>query len=225
MAAVPSSVLAAPKAVIASLSDATRSDPARPVGRRSGVSSDASFDGPSIVVDESPSSAVYDAGYPRNARMATPAEFDRVLRRPALFRSGAFALHLEWIVPMTDAGPGRCAAPDWRLGLVIPKRYEASAVARNTIKRRWRDAFRRGRAAWAAEFGSADLVVRLQGPLVPKAAKAAVRNAPKTPPVAVLPARVRARDRFDPVALLGAFVDRLRSRGGRPALVVGASES
>ena len=113
-------------------------------------------------------------------------------------------------------------APMWRLGLVIPKRYEASAVARNTIKRRWRDAFRRGRVAWAAEFGSVDVVVRLQGPLVPKPPKVAgkgKRVEAVTPPPAVAPARVRARDRFDPAPMLVAFVERLRSRGGRPAIV------
>lgn len=148
--------------------------------------------------------------------MLTPAEFDRCLRRPALFRSGAFALHLEWIADVDTL-----AAPAWRLGLVIPKRYEASAVARNTIKRRWRDAFRQGRTVWAAEFGSADVVVRLQAPLMPKPVKAA-RGMAKTPVVA-LPARVRARDRFDPVALCAGFVERLRSRGGRPVTVASGS--
>ena len=150
--------------------------------------------------------------------MATPAEFDRCLRKPAVFRSGSFALHLEWITAMGQPEQAD-QSPVWRLGLVIPKRYEASAVARNTIKRRWRDAFRRGRAAWAAEFGSADVVVRLQAPLLPKPPKAAAgRGAPKAPAAPVLPARVRARDRFDPVAMLSGFVDRLRSRGGRPVV-------
>ncbi len=139
--------------------------------------------------------------------MLVPAAFERCLRRPALHRGGAFALHLSWL----DETPAPEAA--WRLGLVIPKRFEASAVARNTIKRRWRDAFRRGRAAWAAEFGSADLVVRLHAPLIPKAPKPVGRRA--APPAAALPARVRARDRFDPMEILTAFVERLRRRGGR----------
>ena len=142
--------------------------------------------------------------------MATAASFDRCLRRPALYRSGAFALHLDWI-----AGNGDPAASAWRLGLVIPKRHEASAVARNTIKRRWRDAFRRGRLAWAAEFGSADVVVRLQSPLVPKPPKGSRNVVAPTP----LPARVRGRDRFDPVVIFAAFTERLRSRGGRPATI------
>ena len=155
--------------------------------------------------------------------MATLAEFDRCLRKPAVFRSGSFALHLEWIAAMAEPDHDRSEVPStpvWRLGLVIPKRYEVSAVARNTIKRRWRDAFRRGHAAWAAEFGNADVVVRLQAPLSPKLAKAtAVRSAPRAPAMPMFPARVRARDRFDPVAILAGFADRLRSRGGRPAVV------
>jgi len=223
VAAVPSSVLAAPKAVIASLSDASRSDPTRPIG----LASSASVDAHAAVLDQ-PAPRAHANGarapehFARDARMATLAEFDRCLRKPAVFRSGSFALHLEWITAMAQPEHDRAdeiETPVWRLGLVIPKRYEASAVARNTIKRRWRDAFRRGRAAWAAEFGSADVVVRLQAPLLPKPAKAAAgRGAPKAPVAPVLPARVRARDRFDPVAMLGGFVDRLRSRGGRPVV-------
>ena len=144
--------------------------------------------------------------------MLVPAEFERCLRRPALFRDGSFALHLN------RSGPVSADGASWRLGLVVPKRYEASAVARNTIKRRWRDAFRRGRATWAAEFGSADLVVRLQAPLVPKPPKpTGRRGAPQPPATPSVPARVRARDRFDPVAILAAFVERLRRRGGGSA--------
>ncbi len=86
---------------------------------------------------------------------------------------------------------------------MIPKRYEASAVARNTIKRRWRAAFRTGRAAWAGEFGSADLVVRMQAPLAPKAERAAT------------PAKVLVRRRFDPQAALASLIERLRRRDGR----------
>ena len=166
------------------------------------------------------------AGYPRAARMLSPAEFDRCLRRPALYRDGPFALHLSWIdAPHGDATP----TPAWRLGLVIPKRYEASAVARNTIKRRWRDAFRRSRAAWARELGSADLVIRLQAPLVPKAPKPTRRRGGASSavpsPAPAMPARVRARDRFDPVEILSVFVERLRRRGGRPAATSTLSRS
>ncbi len=126
-----------------------------------------------------------------------PAEFDRCLACRPLWRDGAFALHLlrHPVVGVDDA-------PVWRLGLVIPKRYEASAVARNTIKRRWRAAFRTGRAAWSAEFGSADLVVRMQAPLAPKPERAAT------------PAKVLVRRRFDPQAALASLIERLRRRDG-----------
>ena len=179
-----------------------------------------------------------NAAYPRRVRMTTPAEFDRCLRRPAFYRSGPFALHLYWV----DASDGHeLIAPTWRLGLVIPKRYEATAVGRNTIKRRWRDAFRRGHGSWSGEFGSADLVVRLQAPLVPKASKSTAKSGPrsgraaddakleakqasKARPVATAaaiatprrPAHLRARERFDPDRLLTGLVERLRDRGGRP---------
>ena len=193
---MPSSGLVAPRAVIASPSDAYPEHPARP--RTEGDSaSDAA----------SPAVPTGDARFQRDARLTTPAEFERCLKRPALYRSGAFAFHL---CP-ADADRALSAhTPAWRLGLVIPKRYEASAVARNTIKRRWRDAFRRMRAALACEFGSADLVVRLQSPLVPKAKPSAKGRA--TPGPATLPARVRGRDRFDPNALLVALVERVRGR-------------
>ncbi len=79
-------------------------------------------------------------------------------------------------------------APVWRLGLVIPKRHVRSAVKRNTIKRRWREAFRRQREAWADEFGGADFVIRMHAPLAPRPA-------------------------FDANAILTTLAERLRSRG------------
>ncbi len=148
--------------------------------------------------------------------MTTPAEFDRCLRRPPLYRSGPFAVHLTWV----DGAPNV-----WRLGLVVPKRYEATAVGRNTVKRRWRDAFRLGSRDWAREFGSADVVVRLQTPLVPKVKSVAVKgrkgSVPPPPAIPVAPARVRARERFDPAEMLDGLVGRLRARGGRPSGVAG----
>lgn len=171
---------------------------------------------PNVAVPPAP--RAHAAAFPRAARMTTPAEFDRCLRRPPAYRNGAFALHLHWI----DGDP---ADPVWRLGLVVPKRYEATAVGRNTVKRRWRDAFRRGRGAWAGEFGSADLVVRLQSPLVPKpktvvrGAKGAVATAAATALPAPTTAKRRARERFDPSQVFDGLVGRLRSRGGRPPSV------
>ena len=128
-----------------------------------------------------------------------PAEFERCLARPALVRSGPFALHLARR-PEVDVDD---ASRAWRLGLVISKRHEPSAVARNTIKRRWRAAFRRGCDAWAREFGAADVVVRMQAPLIAKSKAAAS---------AAVPARVRARDRFDPQTLFDALAAKLRGR-------------
>lgn len=141
--------------------------------------------------------------------MTTPAEFDRCLRRPPAYRNGPFALHLHWIEE-----PGE---PVWRLGFVVPKRYEPTAVGRNTVKRRLRDAFRRGRDAWAGEFGSADVVVRLQTALVTKVPTGGRKGVASVSAVPVMPAKVRARERFDPSQLLDGLVGRLRARGGRPA--------
>ena len=105
-----------------------------------------------------------------------------------MYRSGAFAFH----VVFGDA-------PGWRLGLVIPKRLVRSAVGRNTIKRRWREAFRRQRDAWAYEFGGADFVIRMHARLAPRPA-------------------------FDANAILTTLSQRLRSRGaGKRNLPRGAS--
>jgi len=135
--------------------------------------------------------------------LQTPAEFERCLGRPPLHRSGAFALHCARV-----AAADPLSLPVWRLGLVIPKRYESSAVARNTIKRRWRAAFRQGQASLSAEFGGADLVVRMQGPLRPK-------SMPAAEAAAVAPAKRRARALFDPEAMLTSLAERLR-RGSQP---------
>jgi ribonuclease P protein component len=161
--------------------------------------------------------------------LASPAEYDRCLARPALVRNGPFALHLCWRSGSTEESMKAATNPSkdasmtdaaWRLGLVIPKRYEASAVARNTIKRRWRAAFRQGRAAWADEFGSADVVVRMQSPLIRKAdAKKTAASAAATS--ATVPARVRARERFDPQAGFASLTERLRSRGERKSARAG----
>jgi len=143
---------------------------------------------------------------PRVITLRVPAEFERCLGRPPLYRSGAFALHCARVAAVGDGADGAVdakALPIWRLGLVIPKRYESSAVARNTIKRRWRAAFQRDQASLSAEFGSADLVVRLQGPLMPKS------TAPATV-AALAPAKLRARTLFDPQAMLTSLAARLR---------------
>ena len=138
---------------------------------------------------------------PQVVTLCVPAEFERCLGRPPLHRSGAFALHCARHVDdgRTDQG----ALPIWRLGLVIPKRFEASAVARNTIKRRWRAAFQRDQATLSAEFGGADLVVRMQGRLIPK-------STPPAQAAALAAAKLRARTLFDPQAMLHSLAERLR---------------
>lgn len=114
--------------------------------------------------------------FARSARIPGAEGFDRCLGLASVYRNGSFAFHV-----------GFGAAPLWRLGLVIPKRHVRSAVARNAIKRRWREAFRRQRDAWAGEFGGADLVIRMNAPMP-------------------------ARPAFDANALLAGLAERLRSR-------------
>jgi ribonuclease P protein component len=162
-----------------------------PVARRAAIASASDLPAATVVA------SVDDPARPRaNAfALGDAAAFDRCLAQRALVRSGAFALHVHR--PSSSAVD---APPAWRLGLVIPKRFESSAVARNTIKRRWRAAFRRGRADWAAEFGTADVVVRMQASL-----------ARRDEPLAAAPARVRARSAFDPQGLLGLLTAKLRT--------------
>jgi ribonuclease P protein component len=200
-------VLVAPKAVIASRSDRTQH--ARPRSNQT-TRNDNKTRGADHEVDRAAVVATTSIRMPSRGDMTLPgpADYDLCLRRPAVLRSGPFALHLSWRTTLTEP-------PAWRLGLVIPKRYESSAVARNTIKRRWRAAFVRTRSSWADEFGSADLVVRLQSPLVPKVASTAKNKGVAPQPVISLPAKVRARDRFDPQATLVLLAERLRSRGMR----------
>jgi ribonuclease P protein component len=120
-----------------------------------------------------------------------PVGFDHCLKRPALLRLGVFAFHVVAV-----------EASAWRLGLVIPKRFEQSAVTRNSIKRRWREAFRVRRGDWTDEFGGADLVIRMTAPLVakrdPKSAEPALTS--------------QQRARFDAGALLTTFAERMRKR-------------
>lgn len=145
-------------------------------------------------------------------RIPGPQGFDHCLKKPAVWRRGVFAFHVVFV-----------ESPAWRLGLVVPKRFEKSAVARNTIKRRWREAFRRQRAAWAVEFGGADLVIRMQAPLVPRtppsrrvsgvAKKGTPVQAPPAVPTVVTTAR--GRGVFDATGLLAGLGERLRQRTGR----------
>jgi|GEM_PF-3059415 len=76
-------------------------------------------------------------------------------------RTRSFAIHLR----------ASSESENWRLGLVIPKRWEARAVARVAIKRAWREGFRCKRGTFERLGTRHDLVVRLcakppQGSLV-----------------------------------------------------------
>lgn len=103
-----------------------------------------------------------------------------------MVRSGLFALH---VLP-NDRG--------WRLGLVIPKRFEGHAVRRNAIRRIWRETFRTARLAPLADESGWDLVVRLT-----------------SRPKAVGLAELKQNCRHDATVLLGELFQRLvRQRPG-----------
>ena len=100
--------------------------------------------------------------FPRARRLLTPSQFSSVLAAPIALRAGAFALH---VAVRSEPGTAADTAPAWRLGLVIPKRFVASAVRRNAIKRSWREAFRLRAASLEARLPACDLVVRMSAPL------------------------------------------------------------
>ena len=51
--------------------------------------------------------------------------------------------------------------PQWRLGLIVPKRFEPSAVRRNAVKRVWRESFRQEHAELLTLLRGHDVVIRL----------------------------------------------------------------
>jgi ribonuclease P protein component len=65
----------------------------------------------------------------------------------------------------------------WRLGLIVPKRFEPSAVRRNALKRVWRDSFRRECQTLLALNCGHDLVIRLVSKPAPGALLALKRAA------------------------------------------------
>jgi ribonuclease P protein component len=58
---------------------------------------------------------------------------------------------------------------EWRLGLIVPKKLEPSAVRRNAVKRVWRDLFRRQLPTLEESRVGHDLVVRLAARSTPRA--------------------------------------------------------
>lgn len=74
------------------------------------------------------------AGFPRQARVRTSAEFDQVFKQGRRTASPLFALHM-----LVDAAPAR-------LGLAVSRKVDPHAVGRNRIKRVLRDTFRQLRS-------------------------------------------------------------------------------
>lgn len=87
-------------------------------------------------------------GHARDRRIVKTDEFSSVFRLRPAQRTQHFALYVR-----------PCGLPHARLGVVVPKRFAARAVTRNTIKRITREVFRQGR------FAAADCVVRLNKPV------------------------------------------------------------
>ncbi len=109
-------------------------------------------------------------GFPRRVRLTTPGEFSQALKQRSGVRNQRFALHVVEALVIGSMTVTKTEPPQngnqktWRLGLVIPKRYEASSVRRNAIKRVWRESFRRQRVI-LDEQPARDLVVRLLAPM------------------------------------------------------------
>ena len=83
-------------------------------------------------------------------RLKKKNEFRRVFREGSVWKGSCFVLHV-----LPKAGDVRSKAKGVRLGLVVP-RSVGSAVERNRIKRKLREAFRKT----AHRLPAADLVIR-----------------------------------------------------------------
>lgn len=88
------------------------------------------------------------AGFPRTARLCTPAEFKRVFEGGKRVSAGLFRLHVLLPDPSADAGGSHPAGA--RLGISVPKKVAALAVERNRIRRIVRECFRRQRGSLPA---------------------------------------------------------------------------
>lgn len=114
-------------------------------------------------------------GFPRRKRLTQPEDFAKALKQRALVRNPRFALYVfepeqnaadAANVQMPDVQTHQVAESSvWRLGLIVPKRYEASAVRRNAIKRIWREAFRR--RSELLDLPGRGLVARLLSAIAP----------------------------------------------------------
>lgn len=97
--------------------------------------------------------------YPRTARLTRPADYARVFAGAKRVADRYFTI----LVIQNDCGRAR-------LGLAVSKKTAPSAVARNRIKRRIREAFR----LHQQEVGGKDLVVIAKPPA--RAAQGAMLN-------------------------------------------------
>jgi len=89
------------------------------------------------------------AGFPRRHRLASGAQFTAVLKQGRSSRDKYFRV---FAVPNDLDHP--------RLGLIVSRRVDTRAVARNRIKRQVRESFRRH----CATLRGLDLVVMAQAP-------------------------------------------------------------
>jgi ribonuclease P protein component len=87
----------------------------------------------------------------RTSRILNAKEYAAVMR--ARLRIGG-TLFVGHVLSRGDVAP-------WRLGLIVPKRFEPSAVRRNAVKRVWRDSFRRESEGLLALNHGHDVVIRL----------------------------------------------------------------
>ncbi len=87
----------------------------------------------------------------RSSRILNAKEYSAVMRARLRIGGGLFIGHAM----------RRADSPNWRLGLIVPKKFEPDAVRRNALKRVWRDFFRRQLEDLDRLDRGHDLVVRL----------------------------------------------------------------
>lgn len=93
----------------------------------------ASLSDPELI-GPAPSGGEQQETFPRAARITRAVDFKRVLDSACRIKSGC----LTFVALPNELGRAR-------LGLAIPKRHVPRAVARNRVKRRLRESFRRHR--------------------------------------------------------------------------------
>jgi len=87
----------------------------------------------------------------RSSRILNAKEYAAVMRARVRIGGSLFVGHIL----------SRGDDANWRLGLIVPKRFEPSAVRRNAVKRVWRDSFRRESQTLSELHSGHDLVIRM----------------------------------------------------------------